>query len=258
MDDSAIKRNITGLWNREYSNYDNCYAHGLKSDREKREWLKLLDSLVVKKPSLVLDVGAGTGFVSLLLAELGHSCRGLDLSENMLSVARQKAEKAGFTSLSFDVGDAENTGEPSGRYDVVINRHLVWTLPHPEAAIRDWKRVLKPGGQLIILEGNWHYNRPIDKIQVFLGRCLLSIQEKRNAFHNDGDYDAATKEALPMLKSKNARRLSQMVSDAGFDVTVIPLKAVDRAEKRAMPLAYRLMNPHKRMAVVGVKSLSDE
>ena len=72
------------------------------------------------------------------------------------------------------------------------------------------------------------------------------------------DLDAATKEALPMLKSKNARRLSQMVSDAGFDVTVIPLKAVDRAEKRAMPLAYRLMNPHKRMAVVGVKSLSDE
>jgi len=251
--DESLKKNITELWNHVYEDYDSYYAHGLKSEKEKREWLLLLDSLIDKKPSKILDVGTGTGFISLLLAELGHSCKGVDLSENMMSVAKTKAEKAGLKNVSFAVADAESTGEESESYDVVTNRHLVWTLPHPETAVREWRRVLKPGGKLIIIEGNWHYNRPTDKIQVFFGKCLLSIQEKRNAFSNDGDYDAKTKESLPMLKSKNARRLAAMVKEAGFSVSVMELTAVDRAEKSAMPFAYRLLNPHKRIAVVGIK-----
>lgn len=202
MDEKNIKTEITDLWNHEYEKYDNYYAHGLKSPEEKREWLKLLRMLTGRTCKNILDVGAGTGFVSLLLAELGHNCKGLDLSENMLSMAKKKAKKAGFQNVIFDIGDAEDTKEESGKYDIVINRHLVWTLPHPEKAIREWKRVLRPGGKLIIIEGNWHYNRPTDRIQVFLGKCLLSIQEKRNAFINTGDYDKSVKESLPMLKSK--------------------------------------------------------
>ena len=56
-----------------------------------------------------------------------------------------------------------------------------------------------------------------------------------------------------MMKSRNARRLAQMVQDAGLKVTVIPMTEVDRAEKQAMPLRYRLLNPHKRITVIGVK-----
>ncbi len=258
LDDRTIKTDIANNWNRAYENYDNCYAHGLKSAGEKREWLRLLDRLIPEKPCAVLDVGAGTGFVSLLLAEQGHQCKGLDLSEKMLSVAREKAARSGYGNVSFAIGDAEETGEEDNRYDVVINRHLVWTLPHPEQAIQEWKRVLKPGGKLIILEGNWHYNRLPDRISVFFGKCLLSLQEKRNAFSHQGDYDEALKESLPMLKSKNAKRLSAMVAEAGFSVTVHPLKDVDQAEKKAMPLGYRFLNPHKRIAVVGIKEMVSE
>ena len=82
---------------------------------------------------------------------------------------------------------------------------------------------------------------------------LHSYLEHRNAFSNDGDYDKDTKEELPMMKSRNARRLAQMVQDAGLKVTVIPMTEVDRAEKQAMPLRYRLLNPHKRITVIGVK-----
>lgn len=255
MNDKSVKQNITRLWNKAYVNYDECYAHGLKSEGERQEWLKFLSKVIEKQPLNILDVGAGTGFVSLLLAELGHTCKGIDLSENMLSKAKEKAEKAGFQNVNFVIGDTENTKEPEGLYDVVINRHLVWTLPHPEKAIREWKRVLKPGGRLVIMEGNWHYNRLSDRIQVFLGKCLITIVEHRNAFSNDGDYDKKTKENLPMLKSKNAKRLAEMVQNAGLKVTVIPMTDVDRAEKRAMPLRYRLLNPHKRITVIGVKEL---
>lgn len=253
LDDRTIKTEIANSWNQAYENYDDCYAHGMKSAGEKREWLRLLDWLIPEKPCDVLDVGAGTGFVSLLLAEQGHRCKGLDLSGNMLSVARKKAEQHGYKNVSFAIGDAENTGEESKRYDVVINRHLVWTLPHPEQAIREWKRVLKPGGKLIILEGNWHYNRLPDRINVFFGKCLLSLQEQRNAFSHQSDYGEDLKEALPMMKSRNAKRLTEMVETAGFSVSVLPLREVDRVEKKAMPIGYRLLNPHKRIAVIGIK-----
>lgn len=254
MDDKNIKREIAENWNRASETYDDCYAHGIKSEAETREWLALLDRLIDKKPADVLDVGAGTGVISLLLARLGHQCKGVDLSEQMLAVARSKAEAAGYDNVTFAVGDAEDTGEDSGRYDVVINRHLVWTLPHPDQAIAEWKRVLKPGGKLIILEGNWHYNRLPDRISAFFGRCLLSLQEGRNAFSHQEDYGQELRASLPMLQSQNAKRLGQMVEAAGFDsVTVLPLTAVDRAEKAAMPLGYRLLNPHKRMAFVAVK-----
>ena len=169
LDDKHIKEEIAGNWDRASETYDDCYAHGIKSEAETREWLRLLDQLVEQgeTPRQVLDVGAGTGIITLLLARLGHQCKGLDLSENMLAVARHKAEAAGLDNVTFAVGDAEDTGEASGSYDVVINRHLVWTLPHPEQAIAEWKRVLKPGGKLIVLEGNWHYNRLPDRISVF-------------------------------------------------------------------------------------------
>ena len=227
MNDKTIKQNITRLWNQAYINYDDCYAHGLKSEEEKKEWLRFLRKVIGKQPCSILDVGAGTGFVSLLLAELGHTCKGVDLSENMLSKAKEKAEKAGFSNVTFAIGD--------------------------EKAIKEWKRVLKPGGRLVIMEGNWHYNRLSDRIQVFFGKCLITLVEHRNAFSNDGDYDKDTKEELPMMKSRNARRLAQMVQDAGLKVTVIPMTEVDRVEKQAMPLRYRLLNPHKRITVIGVK-----
>ena len=257
LDDKHIKEEIAGNWDRASETYDDCYAHGIKSEAETREWLRLLDQLVEQGeiPRQVLDVGAGTGIITLLLARLGHRCKGLDLSENMLAVARHKAEAAGLDNVTFAVGDAEDTGEASGSYDVVINRHLVWTLPHPEQAIAEWKRVLKPGGKLIVLEGNWHYNRLPDRISMFFGRCLLSLQERRNAFSHQGDYGEELKASLPMLQSRNARRLAQMLREAGFaSVEVLPMTRVDRAEKAAMPLGYRLLNPHKRMAFVAVKA----
>ena len=48
MNDKTIKSNITGLWNKAYENYDECYAHGLKSEGEKKEWIRFLKSVVPK------------------------------------------------------------------------------------------------------------------------------------------------------------------------------------------------------------------
>ena len=252
-DDRQLKENITKVWDTAFSDYDDCYAHGIKSAGEKAAWLTFLHSVFGPEALDVLDVGAGTGIISLLLAELGHRVKGIDLSKNMLSVAERKARIGGFDSVRFAIGDAEDTGEAAESYDVVTNRHLVWTLPHPEKAIAEWRRALKPGGRLIIMEGNWNFPSFGDRAQIFAGKCLLSLQERQNAFTHRGDYDAETKKALPMLRRENAEALASMVEAAGFRVQVLPLTDVDRAEKDAMPLARRLMNPYRRIAVIGTK-----
>ena len=46
MNDKTIKKNITRLWNQAYINYDDCYAHGLKSEGEKKEWLRFLRKVI--------------------------------------------------------------------------------------------------------------------------------------------------------------------------------------------------------------------
>lgn len=49
MNDKTIKKNITKLWNQAYINYDDCYAHGLKSEGEKKEWLRFLRKVIGKQ-----------------------------------------------------------------------------------------------------------------------------------------------------------------------------------------------------------------
>ncbi|MEF9919270.1 MAG: class I SAM-dependent methyltransferase [Eubacterium sp.] len=248
-----IKEKIKNIWDDCGSDYDNDYAHGLKSDQEKEEWLKLLDNIVPQKQSDILDVGAGTGFLSLLLGELGHHCKGIDLSEGMLAKAREKVKKSRLTGINFYIGDAENLDEPDNTYDIVINRHLVWTLPHPEQAVAEWIRVLKPGGRLIIIDGDWFYDGMVNRFKVFCGKCLVSVAEKRNAFDGTGAYDENLIAKLPMMHSENAKQLVDLVKNTGISIEVKDARNVEKAELAAMSLGYRLKNPYKRTIIIGTK-----
>src|SRR6202035_1616812 len=99
-----------------------------------------------------LDIGCGTGFLSLELAGRGHRVTGIDFAPAMLALAKQKAAQAG-ADIRFDEGDAEALPYPPGRFDLVVTRHVLWTLPHPEAALDEWMRVLRPGGRLAVIAG---------------------------------------------------------------------------------------------------------
>jgi SAM-dependent methyltransferase len=72
----------------------------------------------------------------------------------MLRKARTKADEAGL-HIDLRQGDAEQTPFENGRFNLVIERHVVWTLPEPARALTDWKRVLRPGGRLVLVEGHW-------------------------------------------------------------------------------------------------------
>lgn len=145
---------ITAYWDAAAAAFDDEPDHGLRADNTRAAWARLLRSLMPTDPVDVLDIGCGTGSVSLLLADAGHRPTGVDLAPRMVEQARTKFKAAGLAGR-FLVGDAMMPPTGERQFDVVLSRHLVWTLPDPEAALREWVTRLRPGGRLVLVEGRW-------------------------------------------------------------------------------------------------------
>ncbi|MDX1126797.1 methyltransferase domain-containing protein [Sinorhizobium medicae] len=161
MSDVATRANydlrdeIKAYWSERAATFDLSPGHEIFSEEERAAWHRLiLRHLGEGAGRAALDLASGTGVVSHLLDDLGFRVTGIDWAEPMLDRARQKAKTRG-RNISFRMGDAENTMEPDDHYHVVVNRHLVWTLVDPSAAFSEWLRVLKPGGSLLIVEGDF-------------------------------------------------------------------------------------------------------
>jgi ubiquinone/menaquinone biosynthesis C-methylase UbiE len=151
-----VKQQVVAHWDRRAAHFDEDFGHSIRIPAERAAWDRILDLVMPAGRILdALDVGCGTGFLALELAARGHRVIGVDLAPTMLGLARQKAAALGLAVRSrFEAADAENLPFAAGSFDLVISRHLLWTLPHPEAAIDDWIRVLRPdGGRLAVIDG---------------------------------------------------------------------------------------------------------
>jgi SAM-dependent methyltransferase len=140
-------------WDVEAETFDDEPDHGLHDPHVRDAWRSLLLGLVPPIPSRIADLGCGTGTLSLLLAEEGHSVHGVDLSPEM--VRRAVAKAGSFPGSEFAVGDAADPQLDPGSYAVVLCRHVLWALPDPAAAVGRWAGLLAPGGRLILVEGSW-------------------------------------------------------------------------------------------------------
>jgi len=162
-----VKQQVAAHWDRRAAHFDEDFGHSIRTAAERAAWDRILDLVIPSGPRAsrphaagtaavpldALDVGCGTGFLSLELAARGHRVVGIDLAPAMLEAATRKAAAQGLASARFETADAEQLPYPAASFDLVISRHVLWTLPHPEAAIADWLRVLRPGGRLAIIDG---------------------------------------------------------------------------------------------------------
>src|SRR5215470_13021101 len=99
----------------------------------------------------VLEVGVGTG-ISLPLYAPHLRIFGTDISEAMLKKAKQRVAESGLRNIEgLAVMDAEKLEFPDNSFDVVMAQYVVTAVPNPEAALDEFARVLRPGGELIIL-----------------------------------------------------------------------------------------------------------
>jgi ubiquinone/menaquinone biosynthesis C-methylase UbiE len=145
-------------WDAEAAVFDDEPDHGLRDAEVRRAWADRLRSWLPGRPGDVLDLGCGTGSLSLLAAEQGHRVTGVDLSQAMIELARAKL--AGRDAV-FLVGDAAAPPVGERRFDVVLVRHVLWALPDPAGVLRHWTGLLRPGGRLVLVEGVWGTLTPV-------------------------------------------------------------------------------------------------
>jgi phosphatidylethanolamine/phosphatidyl-N-methylethanolamine N-methyltransferase len=99
----------------------------------------------------ILEVGVGTG-ISLPHYSADNRLWGIDISEPMLRKAQQRVTELGLKNVeALCVMDAEHLDFPDDSFDVIVAQHVVTTVPHPEATLDEFARVLKPGGEIILV-----------------------------------------------------------------------------------------------------------
>ena len=141
-------------WDAEAATFDDAPDHGLRDPSIRAAWRQLLLTHLPHAPARVADLGFATGTLSVLLADEGYTVDGVDFSAAMVERARIKA--ADRENVSFVLGDAAHPSLAAGEYDVVLCRHVLWTLPDPAAVLARWVKLLTPTGRLLLIEGRWH------------------------------------------------------------------------------------------------------
>src|SRR5438105_2784283 len=150
-----VKEQVAAHWGRRAAGFDADFGHSIRTDAERAAWDRILDLVVGGRGPLdALDAGCGTGFLSLELAARGHRVTGIDFAPAMLAEARRKAA-AQSRAVRFEEADAEQLPFPEASFDLVMSRHVLWTLPNPEMAIDEWIRVLRPGGRLVSMDSQF-------------------------------------------------------------------------------------------------------
>lgn len=216
-----VKAQIAAHWNRRAAHFDEDFGHSARTEAERAAWDRILAlALAGRGPLDALDVGCGTGFLALELAARGHRATGVDFAPAMLAQARGKAAALGLP-VRFEEADAEALPFPSGSFDLVVCRHLLWTLPHPEAALDGWIRVLRPGGRLAIIDGRAD------------PAALAALPCQENA-HNSAEYRAIG-DRLPFLGGRGREEIESLFAARGLvDVASDPLADLVAAQRARM------------------------
>ncbi|WP_310423830.1 methyltransferase domain-containing protein [Mycoplana sp. BE70] len=233
----GLREDIKAYWSERAATFDLSPGHEIFSETERQAWQQLIcKHLGPGHGRKALDLASGTGVISHLMDDVGFEVTGLDWSEAMLERARAKAKQRN-RSIRFYVGDAENTMEAGDSFDVMINRHLVWTLVDPEACFREWLRVLKPGGRLLVIDGDFVDVGRGERI----ARHLAAMLEKAGLVRPDpvqaphmAERHKSILARVHFSEGARADAVANLLEKAGFEAITVDtnLRAIHRAQAK--------------------------
>lgn len=234
---------IRRFWDADAPTYDRSPGHRPTDPDVRRAWAVTLESLLPPPPGTVLDVGAGTGFLSLMAARAGHRVTAVDLAPAMLEHLARAASAEGLDVATVS-GSADQP--PPGHFDAVMERHLLWTLPDPESALHSWRQT---AGRLVVIESLWGDPGPVERTRTVLRRWLRD--RRRTPPDHHGEYPTTLRRALPLGTGTPPAVVRDLVASAGWRrPCLVWLEDLRRAERRALPMPERLVGVALRFAVV--------
>ncbi|GAA4949360.1 class I SAM-dependent methyltransferase [Actinoplanes utahensis] len=206
---------INDYWTGRASGYD---AEQQRPDRladDDRAWSAIWAEALPAGPLDILDVGTGSGQAAFTLAALGHRVTGIDLSDGMLDLARRHA--AGLDDApDFRLGDAVAPDFPAASFDAIVGRYVMWTLREPATAVANWRKLLRPGGLVAMVDTTWFPN---------------GLDEGPRRFAES--YDDDVRAVLPLAAAKSIDETVLALADAGLEnVTSIPLTTIYELDQR--------------------------
>lgn len=200
---AGITAMVRDIWDAA-ADGDYSYGNLDATDAQRQAWTILLRRLLpVERPLSILDLGCGSGSMTLILAGLGHTVTGLDVSPGMVGLCRKQADEQGFTDVALVEGDVAHPPPDLGPFDAVISRYLLWTLPVPQQAVAAWAGLVRPGGRVLAVDALWseelvratageEYPEEVLRILPFLH--ARDLEPVRNAWHRAGLGDLMAEE----------------------------------------------------------------
>jgi SAM-dependent methyltransferase len=223
---SDVHDRIRSYWDRDAPTYDATKSHAISDQLEAAAWRQALLDALPAPGSTVLDVGAGTGALGLLAADLGYQVTELDLSPGMLAQAERKAKERGLEGrMSFVVGSA--TEPPAGPFDAVMERHVLWTLPDPAGALARWRET---AARLVLFEGVWGQSDPIQRAKDLVADGLRRLMRTPPDHHAPYPEDVLAE--LPLARASSPVPLIEAVVASGWtSVRIKRLRDVEWASR---------------------------
>jgi SAM-dependent methyltransferase len=240
-----VHARIREFWDADAHTYDVAKSHAISDPLEAAAWRRALEEALPRQGARVLDVGAGTGALSILAAELGNEVTALDLSPGMLGRAELKAKERGLDErMSFVVGSAMEP--PKGPFDVVMERHVLWTMLDPVGGLARWREVAR---RLILFEGVWgerDLRRRAKDLAAETLRRLRGLPEDHHA-----PYPEDVLAELPLARLPSPVPLIEAVQQAGWSgVRIKRLRDVEWAAMLHEPWPLGWLERRPRYALV--------
>ncbi len=149
MDAKLNKDEVREAYRKSAPTYD--IWSGLTESKSRQRCLEVAD---IKNGESVLEVAVGTGILFEKILQLNSTGRneGIDLTEEMLSRARARAQKSGASGYVLKIGDAYHLQYSDNSFDVVLSSYMFDLIPEKDfvAILREFKRVLRKGGRIVL------------------------------------------------------------------------------------------------------------
>lgn len=250
MDNWTLADEVRDYWSARAQTFDDQAGHRISGNVEMKAWQALFGTGLgrMRLDGLhILDLACGTGEISRAVLDMGGRVTAVDFAEPMLERARAKHLGREWQGIQADAQILAPLADET--FDGAVTRHLVWTLTDPRAAFTQWLRVLKPGGKLVIADGNWVSESWHAKLLRNLAARLAS-----DDFNHGKDMERHRRilEQLPYGDGLTFKRLAADLAAAGFiNIRALPLRRVYVFGMRQLKLAEWLrLNAGHRFALV--------